>query len=171
MNRLWVCLAAGVMLGAGCVAVAETARIEAPQVSLAGKAILASPDLRQAITNKTIRYYDPGHGTQIEYYDAAGTAHLWYPGNKINVESKWDVREGEAGKREICFVFPSAVYNPVTKAFGGKQECQLAEIWALSVQESADGDVFNLASAKPPWVLGKSDVTTIESAQQRLAAP
>ncbi|HQZ13360.1 MAG TPA: hypothetical protein PK286_10805 [Devosia sp.] len=105
-------------------------------------------------SNVTIMTYDPGHGTQIEYFDAKGNNFLWYPGNRAVVAGRWKV-EG----KNICFNYGGNTYNPVTKQRGGNWECMPLALSDNGVVERAKGDIFKLSSGRVPFAL-KPERTT-----------
>jgi hypothetical protein len=129
-------------------------------------ALIAAPDLRAAMIGRTFRYCDPFHGAQFEYYAPDGTAHLWYPGNKSSVASAWHIqgeRTIDEDNRALCFVYGPRIYNPVTKEWGGRPECELVLKATMFIQESVVGDVFDLESGNVPWILiGRSEHTITE---------
>jgi hypothetical protein len=102
--------------------------------------------------------WDPGHGTQVEYYDARGGTHLWYPGNRRIVRGKWKM-DGN----NICFAYQGNTYNPVTGHRGGGFECMPAALHDEGIVDRATGDVFGLAKSRSvPFTL-KPARTTIEA--------
>jgi hypothetical protein len=116
-------------------------------LAVLGLSVLAgaarAQDLR-SMTGKTVRFWDPSHGAQIEYVGPRGLwAFLWYPGNRVVVPSQWRLTTvgGEPGK---CQLWPARSYNPVTGQVGG-WECSPQSRWAGKVVEVANGDIFGLA--------------------------
>ena len=98
--------------------------------------------------NHTLMTYDPGHGTQVEYYDNAGHSWLWYPGNRNVLPGAWKL-DGAS----LCFNYGPQSYNPVTRQVGG-WECMPLTVHKQTVVETAKGDVFHLKGAGPvPFVL------------------
>jgi hypothetical protein len=100
-------------------------------------------DLRSA-AGKTFRFWDPDHGSQVEYIGPRGLwAFLWYPGNRVIVPARWRLTTvgGEPGK---CELWPARSYNPVTGQVGG-WECSPQSRWRAKIVEVAKGDIFGLA--------------------------
>jgi hypothetical protein len=112
---------------------------------MSASAALAAPKL----AGQTIMSFDPGHGTQIEYFDKSGRTFLWYPGNRVVLPGAWKI-QGE----DICFAYGANTYNPVTGQAGGNWECQDLTLNQSFAVERQAGDVFGLSTSKtPPFVL------------------
>ena len=83
-------------------------------------AALATPaSAAPKLSNRTMMTYDPGHGTQVEYFDGSGRNYLWYPGNTGVVPGRWKLEGGN-----LCFRYGANTYNPQTNQSGGNWECQ-----------------------------------------------
>jgi hypothetical protein len=50
----------------------------------------------------TVVYYEPQHGTQVEYYGKNGTSFLWYPGNTRIVSGGWRVDAHSNRQSNMC---------------------------------------------------------------------
>lgn len=98
--------------------------------------------------DKTLLFYDPSHGNQIEYFAPDGKCYLWYPGNKRALPGHWRM-EGDS----ICFLFGSNTYNPVTGEIGGNWDKRPFQSFAATVEHTADGDVHGLATGRVPYSL------------------
>lgn len=98
--------------------------------------------------DKTLLFYDPSHGNQIEYFAPDGKCYLWYPGNKRALPGHWRM-EGD----NICFLFGSNTYNPVTGEIGGNWDKRPFNHFAKTVARTADGDVHGLATGQVPHSL------------------
>jgi hypothetical protein len=98
--------------------------------------------------DKTLLFYDPSHGNQIEYFAPDGKCYLWYPGNKRALPGHWRM-EGDT----ICFLFGSNTYNPVTGEIGGNWDKRPFKHFAATVAHTADGDVHGLATGQVPYSL------------------
>jgi hypothetical protein len=96
-------------------------------------------------SGKTVLFYDPSHGNQIEYYDPGGRCYLWYPGNRAVVAGDWRM-EGEF----LYFRYGTNTYNPVTNLQGGDWEQTLLRKWARTIVDAAPGDIFGLATGCIP---------------------
>jgi hypothetical protein len=99
---------------------------------------------------KTVLFYDPSHGNQLEYYDPNGRCYLWYPGNRGVVAGEWRV-EGEY----LCFRYGTNTYNPVTREHGGDWERTLLRRWGTDIVDAAPGDVCGLATERIPYCLSR----------------
>ncbi|MDI1451540.1 CHAT domain-containing protein [Polyangium sp. 6x1] len=96
-------------------------------------------------SEKTVLFYDPSHGNQIEHYTSNGQCYLWYPGNRGVVPGEWRL-EGEY----LCFRYDTNTYNPVTGEHGGNWERTLLQRWGASIVDAVPGDVFGLATRRIP---------------------
>lgn len=125
---------------------------------------------RGFVTNRTLLFYEPQHGTQVELHAATGQTYLWYPGNSVVVAGEWKVQQnpnltlssGGSTKPspEICFRYPETSFNPVTKKSGGDWQCRVSIAYGVNLKENRQGDVFNLAKQPTvPFVLPKSQQT------------
>jgi hypothetical protein len=97
---------------------------------------------------KTVLFYERSHGNQIEYYDPGGGAFLWYPGNSRVVSGDW-----RPDDRGICLRYGANTYNAVTHEHGGAWGCATSESLDSDVVDSAQGDVFGLATGNIPYEL------------------
>lgn len=112
-------------------------------------------EARNILCDRTVFFYDRGHGNQIEYFSANGLAYLWYPGNRGAVPSQWrlEARSG-TGETTICFKYPRRGYNPVTKKYGGNWVCRLFSVfWSHTNGEPTVGDIFGLSTGTVPYPL------------------
>ncbi len=103
-------------------------------------ALTATAFAAPKLANKTYYFYGPGHGSQVEYYDAKGRNWLWYPGNRIVLPGRWKA-EGD----RLCFKYTPNSYNPMTGASGSNWECTTASGFEKEVKDVVAGDVFGLA--------------------------
>lgn len=118
--------------------------------------------LRAQFAGLTMMFHDSGHGTQIEYNAPNGRSYLWYPGNSVVLPAYWRV-QGD----EICYLYPSSSYNPLTQTRGGGWECQSANSSLSRTTQRARGDLFGLSRrSRPPFVLS-ADQTTLQEVQRR----
>lgn len=96
---------------------------------------------------KTVLYYDTSHGNQVEYYDPAGRAFLWYPTNRIALGGEWRMDQGD-----VCFRYDNS-YNPVTGDYGDDWDCRPLERLSTHIVDVAEGDVFRLSTEHIPYRL------------------
>jgi hypothetical protein len=112
------------------------------------------------VRDVTYRSYSWGHGNQIEHASADGRVYLWYPGNRVILPGRYDVRVvypnrcPTNGNVVICFAYGANTYNPVTKHSGPGWECTMFRAWAEKRSEVVPGDPLGLARMKvPPFPL------------------
>ncbi|MEO0379401.1 MAG: hypothetical protein AAF252_03975 [Pseudomonadota bacterium] len=127
-----------------------------------------------SLTGRTLFFSNDGHGTQVEYFADNGRAYLWYRGNRTAVSSRWRTASPETGDIPgppipigrgdvaICFKYPSASYNPVTKTSGGAWECRASILFGENVVAIVEGDPFDLASGQLPAVMPKNSTMSVE---------
>lgn len=109
---------------------------------------VADDDLAYRFSGKTVLFYDPSHGNQVEYYDPIGRCYLWYPTNNVALAGEWRT-EGP----NICFRYGDNTYNPVTGDHGGSWDCSSIEQQASTVVDAVPGDAFGLSSEDIPFRL------------------
>jgi hypothetical protein len=118
---------------------------------------------RELLIGKTHMTFSGGHGTQVSYLRSDGVEFLWYPGNAVVVRGKWDIAKHATeprGYADICFLYGTNTYNPVTRRVGGNWECRPAHLYVRSIIDRADGDVFGLAKrAAVPFELSRERTT------------
>lgn len=131
-------------------------------------------EAQRYLSCKTSMFYEPSHGTQIEFKHPNGNSYLWYPGNAVIVPGKWKleprapITQAYKGYTVICFQYGANTYNPVTRQQGGKWECRQVDGTVRSIVEGVDGDVFGLARrAAVPFRLSR-EKTTIDELQQKI---
>lgn len=108
----------------------------------------------QSLANRTQMSFSPGHGTQIEYLAADGTAWLWYPGNRVILQGAWKTEVGS-----MCFRYGANTFNPVTGHTGAGWECAPLAIYRSTLTESRTGDLLGLKGrGKVPYALGSTRV-------------
>lgn len=109
--------------------------------------------------NVTIMTWDPGHGTQVEYYDSAGQNFLWYPGNNGVVRGQWKI-ENVGGKVDmLCFSYQGNGHTPVTGHRGSGWECMPLVLHERGIVDRKKGDVFGLAGGSVPFILTRTRTT------------
>ena len=93
---------------------------------------------------KTLLFYEPSHGNQIELLDGDGRCYLWYPGNDIIVKGRWRIDESN-----IYFQYGGDTFNPVTGVTGGRWEACPVAAWMVSIVEDVAGDILNIKKHFP----------------------
>ena len=112
-------------------------------------------------SNRTIVFYEPSHGTQIEYFAPDGGAFLWYPGKSRVVAGKYKL-DGN----KICFQYGKNTYNPVTRQAGGNWKCSPSFVHRYSGKKACSGDPFNLKTGNIPFRLKKESYLSAEIKSQ-----
>ncbi|MGC4024338.1 MAG: hypothetical protein QM744_03815 [Mesorhizobium sp.] len=115
------------------------------------------------LANTTTKVWNV-HGTQIEYLSPDGSTYLWYPGNAAVLPGRWKLQKQYYGS-EICFLYGSYTYNPVTRQTGGNWECDIAAYYLLDRDEIVDGDPLKL-SKRIPYVLPANKNISIAEAMK-----
>lgn len=150
---------------AGCESSGFVRSAPEPLATIAAE-ITTLEQARAFVADRTSRSHSQGHGNQIEYLSRAGTAHLWYPGNRSIVVGEWELRLVEAkqlGPVAICFRYGRNTYNPVTRQRGGAWECRPFAIWIFRNKEIVAGDAFGLGKNRLPFVMPqRTEVTLAE---------
>jgi hypothetical protein len=127
---------------------------------------------RAFLADKTRLSFSSQHGPQVAYARPDGAIFLWYPGNAVVLQGRWEVRENvtdyvRAGQvlrslksADVCFQYGANTYNPATGQRGGGFNCMPLRALQLVHREALPGDVFGLARhPAPPFVLGREAVT------------
>ncbi len=133
---------------------AERARREAEVATMTpgqqGEAMAA------AVTDRTIIYYQKGHGVYVEYTSADGRLFMWYPRNGGVVRGTWGLRT--MGGPKLCYQYRNAVHS-VTGEYE-PDECISPEqmLNGEAVLDSRSGDPFGLAKGTIPYPKSPRDV-------------
>lgn len=114
----------------------------------------------------TVVYFDPSHGTQVEYYSAQNRSYLWYPGNTRIVTGDWKIEVDANQQNRICHRYQTNSYNPVTGVRGGNWECANLAIQQSSIQTRIVGDPFGLASGAVPYVFERQKLIPLDHLAQ-----
>ncbi|MCR9239793.1 MAG: hypothetical protein NXH87_00315 [Rhodobiaceae bacterium] len=134
-------------------------------------AALPADQFKNHIAGKTALSYMPGHGNQVEYLDAEGGAHLWYPGNQRVLHGRWDVQSTNGASR-ICFKYGDDTYNPETGTRGGDWKCGNPQQYIFFTVDRMDGDPFSLATAtQVPVILAKDATKSYIPSRMPFALP
>ena len=104
------------------------------------------------MTGTTYLSYDAFHGYQVIYYEDQTRSWLWYPGNAIALPA--DVKVDD---QQICWRYGQGTRNRVTREVGGTFSCQSKKLSLRTRVGALDGDVFDLASGRIPYVRRKCD--------------
>ena len=81
---------------------------------------------RTLLVDKTRLSFSSQHGPQVAYARPDGAIFLWYPGNAVVLQGRWEIRENvtdymRAGEllrslksADVCFQYGANTYNPAT---------------------------------------------------------
>jgi hypothetical protein len=138
---------------------------------------------RTLLVDKTRLSFSSQHGPQVAYARPDGAIFLWYPGNAVVLQGRWEIRENvtdymRAGEllrslksADVCFQYGANTYNPATAQRGGSFSCMPLRALQLVHREAQAGDVFGLSRRPaPPFVLGR-EATTFAAVKARAGAP
>ena len=109
-----------------------------------------------AVNNRTIIYYQQGHGVYVEYTSADGYLFMWYPRNGGVVRGTWGL-QSFSGPR-LCYQYRNSVHG-VTGEYE-PNECIPPEqkLVGESVLDSRSGDPFGLSKGMIPYPKSPRDV-------------
>lgn len=115
-----------------------------------------SEAMAAAVTDRTIIYYQHGHGVYVEYTSADGRLFMWYPRNGGVVRGTWGLRT--LNGPVLCYQYRNAVHG-VTGEYE-PNECIAPEQKLLGeeVLDSRSGDPFGLAKGTIPYPKSVRDV-------------
>ncbi len=102
-----------------------------------------------SVSDRTIVYYQPGHGVFIEFTSADGRLFMWYPRNSRVVNGTWGLRDFDGPK--LCYKYLNSVHG-VTGEYE-PTECipPSQKLVAEFVLDSRSGDPFGLAKGTLPY--------------------
>jgi hypothetical protein len=108
------------------------------------------------VNDRTIIYYQQGHGVYVEYTAADGRLFMWYPRNGGVVRGTWGLRAMSGPK--LCYQYRNSVHG-VTGEYE-PNECIPPEqkLVGASVLDSRSGDPFGLAQGTIPYPKSPRDV-------------
>ena len=130
---------------------------------------------RAFLVDKTRLSFSPQHGPQVSYSRPDGAIFLWYPGNAVVLQGRWEIRETitdyqllrSLKSADVCFQYGANTYNPATGRRGGGFNCMPLRVLQLVHKEALPGDVFGLARRPaPPFILGR-EATTLAALRAR----
>ncbi|MBO6604865.1 hypothetical protein [Rhodophyticola porphyridii] len=104
------------------------------------------------ICGRTVHYFSPELGNQIEYTAPDGSAYLWHSGNEGLVLGTWEVTEITPDIGEVCYVYRPGSFGADDP---GSEFCFDWEMLISDVPQDGvrDGDPYNLASGLRPFAL------------------
>lgn len=105
-----------------------------------------------ALSGHTFLFWDASNGHQIEYLARGGGAFLWYPTERETLVGAWRLRGDD-----ICFIYPGRTdVGPNDMNFDDDM-CMTLEFFFATTFSKRAGDVFDLQSGAPPFVLDFDD--------------
>ena len=124
----------------------------------------------EAVRDRTITYFQPGHGVFVEFTRADGRLFMWYPRNKSVVHGTWGLRDFNGPK--LCYKYLASAHG-VTGEYE-PTECIEPEQKLLEefVLDSREGDPLGLSAGQIPYRKSSLDVPDMpQTATQPPAAP
>lgn len=126
---------------------AERARREAEVAAMTpeqqGEAMTA------LVTDRTIIYYQQGHGVYVEYTSADGRLFMWYPRNGGVVRGTWGLRTMDGPR--LCYQYRNAVHGVTGEYEPNECIAPGQKLVGASVLASRSGDPFGLAQGTIPY--------------------
>jgi len=107
-------------------------------------------ELTDLLCDRTLHFFEPEVGNQIQYTAPDGSLHLWFPGRNATITGRWSVVQNQGEKPQICLSFDEE--NP---AGGPIEQCHALEEWQSWLVEGGTvaGDPYALTSGAPPFLL------------------
>ncbi len=105
------------------------------------------PRSKFAYCGRTVIFYEPSHGNQVEYLDSDGYCYLWYPENTRIVVGRW-----RSDDSYIYFRYGFNTFNPVTGIVGGRWEPCPIDGWSTAIVEDFPNDPLGITK-RIPFVL------------------
>lgn len=118
------------------------------------------------ICGRTVHYWDPGLGNQIEYTAADGQAYLWHGDTDQLVVGTWEVTAITLDIGEVCYVYEPGAFSldDPGSEFCFRWDDLIEDVPADGVR---DGDPYNLASGEQPFSLPRDRPVSLEDLRAR----
>jgi hypothetical protein len=128
-------------------------------------------EVQPTFSDRTILYYTPGVGRQVEFYSAEGKAHLWVSRNQGVLHGEWRISDETLGN-SLCTRYEPFKYNPITGVDGSRWGCTLLSMIRNSTLDEVPGDPLALARRnRLPFTLSAlKHVDTVEEIRKSLPA-
>lgn len=123
------------------------------------------PSARAFLSGTTLLTMGDGYGTQIEYLNPDGSTELWFREQAYTTPGQWKVEASKAGNPVMCFRYGANSYDPVRRTYGGSWECGAMPLYIVGVAMMLEGDPFELADGRAPFVMPKGNYTANEAKQ------
>jgi hypothetical protein len=106
----------------------------------------------ELICGRTVHYFNPALGNQIEYTAPNGEAYLWHSLTDELVIGIWEVNEITLNVGEVCYKYLPGSFSDTDP---GSEFCfdYGALIRDIPADGVRDGDPYNLASGEAPFPL------------------
>jgi hypothetical protein len=107
------------------------------------------------VKDRTIIYYQEGHGVYVEYTSANNAIFMWYPRNRRVVKGTWGLRDFNGPK--LCYSYRNAVHG-ITGQFE-PTECISPgqKLIGAEVLDWRSGDPFGLSKEVIPYIKTRFD--------------
>lgn len=113
--------------------------------------------LNAKLNGRTAVIFQPGHGVYVEFTGSDGQVLMWYSGNRKIVHGTWAVVPMN-GQPRACYHYLQST-NPVSHVYEPTECIEPSQTMAeMGVITARQGDVFNLASDKVPYVKAPMDI-------------
>ena len=110
----------------------------------------------------------PGPGTLVEYFAENGQSFLWQPASDVIALNDWRLERWN-GRYDLCFLRPRKGNDPYLRDKTDGSQCFLLSYYADSIAETIEGDPFELAGRRLPFVLARERTTLRDLLQRRLS--
>lgn len=119
----------------------------------------------ELICGRTVHYYNPDLGNQIEYTAADGTAYLWFTGSDKLAIGTWEVTAISLDLGEVCYTYQPGSFGPLDtgSTFCWTYQALLDDIPTSGVRE---GDPYDLASGTAPYPLPRETPVSVTAMRQ-----
>lgn len=115
----------------------------------------------ELICGRTVHYFNPALGNQIEYTAPSGEAFLWHSRTNQLVVGIWEVTEITLDLGEVCYTYLPGSFGPDDpgSVFCFDYDRLIADIPSDGVRE---GDPYDLASGTQPFPLPFETPVSVE---------
>lgn len=118
------------------------------------------------ICGRTVHYWDPALGNQIEYTAADGQAYVWHGDTDQLVTGTWEVTQITLNIGEVCYVYDPGSFGSDDP---GSEYCfrwddLIEDVPSDGVRE---GDPYNLASGTQPFSLPTDGPVSLDDLRAR----
>lgn len=117
------------------------------------------------ICGRTVHYFNPALGNQIEYTAPNGDAFLWHSQTDQLVIGIWEVNEINLDYGEVCYKYLPGSFSDLDPGseFCFDYDALIADVPTDGVRE---GDPYNLASGQMPFPLPFDTPVSVEDLRE-----